>query len=146
MQPFDLDPQLQQDSITIGDLPLCRLLLANDRHYPWFILVPRLANVREVYQLDARQQQQLWTESSQLSAAIMREFAGDKLNIGALGNVVAQLHIHHIVRYRHDSAWPAPIWGKLPPCAYNSAELDEIYIKINNLNLENLILSPRHES
>lgn len=95
----------------MGDFPLSRLLLLNDARYPWFVLVPRCPDITEIYQLNEANQQQLLRESSQLGRFLMGEFNGDKLNIGALGNLVPQLHIHHIVRYRSDEAWPGPVWG-----------------------------------
>ncbi len=109
---FKLHPRLAADCQVVGDFPLCRLLLMNDAQYPWFILVPRRESVREIYELDETDQQQLLRESSRLSRALMRAFKGDKLNVAALGNVVPQLHVHHIVRCRNDPAWPAPVWGR----------------------------------
>ncbi|MCW8918511.1 MAG: HIT family protein [Gammaproteobacteria bacterium] len=108
---FTLHPQLQQDGIVIGDLPLSRLLLLNDARYPWFILVPRRQAITEIYQLDDEDQLQLLRESSQLGRFLMESFNGDKLNIGAIGNLVPQLHLHHVVRYRGDEVWPRPVWG-----------------------------------
>ena len=122
MNPFVLHPQLAADTVEVTDLPLCRLLLSNDANYPWFILVPRRDGIREIHQLDETDQQQLLRESMALSRALMAEFKGDKLNIAALGNVVPQLHVHHIVRYVNDPAWPAPVWGKLPVAAYDPVE------------------------
>ena len=119
---FELHPQLAADCHAVGDFPLCRLLLMNDAQYPWFILVPRRAAVREIYQLSAADQSALLRESSLLGAALMRAFTGDKLNIAALGNQVPQLHLHHIVRYQGDPAWPAPVWGKLPARPYAEPE------------------------
>jgi diadenosine tetraphosphate (Ap4A) HIT family hydrolase len=111
MTPFSLHPQLQKDGIVMGDFPLSRLLLLNDARYPWFVLVPRRPEITEIYQLSEADQLQLLRESSQLGRFLMEGFNGDKLNIGALGNLVPQLHIHHIVRYRSDEAWPGPVWG-----------------------------------
>ena len=122
---FELHPRLAADTVVVGDLPLCRLLLINDAQYPWTILVPRREGLREIYELNATDQPQFWRESEQLSKALMAHFKGDKLNVAALGNIVPQLHIHHIVRYAGDPAWPAPVWGKHPPRAYDSATLDE---------------------
>lgn len=110
--PFDLHPQLARDTFVLAELPLSRLLLMNDAQYPWCILVPRRPGVSEVYALSQDDQALLWRESSMLGRALMTAFAGDKLNIAALGNVVPQLHVHHIVRYRTDPAWPAPVWGR----------------------------------
>lgn len=115
---FVLDPRLQQDTIALGRFPLSLLLLMNDRTYPWLILVPQRAGIREIYQLDPADQQQLLRESSHLAAALAAHFRADKLNIAALGNVVPQLHLHHVVRYQSDPTWPAPVWGKAPPVPY----------------------------
>ena len=118
---FTLHPQLQADCIPLGRFPLCQLLLLNDANYPWFILVPEREDISEIYQLAAEDQQQLLRESSHLAQQLADHFKADKMNIAALGNVVPQLHLHHIVRYRHDPAWPAPVWGKIPPRFYNAA-------------------------
>ena len=119
---FSLHPRLAADTQVLGDFALCRLLLMNDAQYPWFILVPRREGVREIYQLDERDQQQLVRESSALSRAVMDAFAGEKLNVAALGNVVPQLHVHHVVRFAGDPAWPRPVWGVHPPRPYVEAE------------------------
>lgn len=115
---FGLHPQLAQDTHVVTDLPLCRVLLMNEARYPWFILVPRRAGIREIHELEAADRQQLWAESDQLSRALMALFQPDKLNIAALGNMVPQLHIHHLARFQTDAAWPAPVWGKFVPEAY----------------------------
>lgn len=114
----------------VGDFPLCRLLLMNDSHYPWFILVPRIADVQEIYQLDDTDQQQLLSESSFLAHTLHVLFLADKMNIAALGNVVSQLHIHHVVRYHTDAAWPAPVWGKQAAQPYSPEELAEVMAKL----------------
>ncbi|HUR40880.1 MAG TPA: HIT domain-containing protein [Verrucomicrobiae bacterium] len=119
---FELHPRLGADTVELGDFALCRLLLMNDAQYPWFILVPRRAGAREIYQLDERDQQQLLKESAQLSRAIMDAYQGEKLNVAALGNLVPQLHIHHVVRFSHDAAWPRPVWGLHPGRPYGDAE------------------------
>ena len=95
----------------------------NDSQYPWCILVPRRAELRELYNLSQADRRQLDLESVYLSKTLMHIFDGDKLNVAALGNVVSQLHIHHIVRYSSDPAWPAPVWGKHPVQAYADHEL-----------------------
>ena len=122
---FILHPQLAADCAVAGDWPLCRLLLMNDAQYPWFILVPRRAGIREIYELAEPDQQQLWRESAQLGRALMQVFAGDKLNIAALGNMVPQLHVHHIVRYRSDASWPAPVFGKHPAQPYRPEQMTQ---------------------
>jgi len=122
---WTLDTQLAADTKSVGDLPLCRVLVMNDSQYPWVILVPRVAGIREIYELEAMQQQQLLQESTFLSMWLMKHFKGEKLNIGALGNVVPQLHMHHIVRFKADPAWPSPVWGKHPAVAYEEKALNE---------------------
>jgi diadenosine tetraphosphate (Ap4A) HIT family hydrolase len=122
----DIHPQLVNDCVLLGRFSLCHLLLCNDCNYPWFILVPARMDIREVYQLDANDRQQLLDESCQLSEFLMAHYGGDKLNVAALGNQVPQLHLHHIVRYESDAAWPAPIWGKKIAQAYSTSAIDEI--------------------
>lgn len=112
--------QLLADCVIIGRFALSHLLLMNDANYPWCILVPDRQGVREIYELDETDQQQLLSESVCLGRAMMHLFAGDKLNVAALGNVVAQLHVHHIVRLRTDPAWPAPVWGHSPARRYDN--------------------------
>ncbi len=129
---FTLHPQLTQDSITLGYFSLCRLLLINDQHYPWTVLVPQVTNIREIYELSSEDQIQLIQESSHLGQNLNHLFQADKINIAAIGNLVPQLHIHHVVRYEHDPAWPAPIWGKLPAIAYSEEEQQAIVSKIQN--------------
>ena len=123
---FALDPRLQQDTLPIGDFPLCRLLLSNDSNYPWFILVPRRENISELFQLDDMDQQQLWKETTALAETLKDSFDADKLNVATLGNVVSQLHMHVIVRKRDDVAWPAPVWGKHPAQPYNDVQVKAI--------------------
>lgn len=118
-----LHPQLAKDTLPLGKFTLCRLLLMNDSNYPWFILVPERENIREVHELNDADRRQLWDESAQLSRALMEVFKPDKLNIAALGNQVPQLHVHHVVRYQHDAAWPASVWGKVAVRPYYSAEI-----------------------
>jgi len=123
---FVLDPRLAQDTLPIGDFPLCRLLLSNDSNYPWFILVPRRADISELFQLDTADQLQLWQETTALSHILKDSFSADKLNIAALGNIVSQLHMHVIVRRHEDAAWPAPVWGKHPARPYTAEQLSAI--------------------
>ncbi|WP_293367792.1 HIT family protein [Nevskia sp.] len=121
---WTLHPRLAADSVTIGDLPLSRLLLANDARYPWTILVPRRVGIREIHALSEADQLLLLRESMRLSKVLMEVFTPTKLNIAALGNVVPQLHVHHIARYDTDPAWPAPVWGRLPALDYEPAVRD----------------------
>jgi diadenosine tetraphosphate (Ap4A) HIT family hydrolase len=123
---FQLAPQLAQDSILLTDWPLCQLRLSLDANYPWFILVPRRANIREIIDLNTEDQVQLWQESACLSRWLQQYYQGDKLNIAALGNMVPQLHLHHIVRFKSDPAWPAPVWGKVAAISYTEADLTQL--------------------
>jgi len=133
---FVLDSRLQQDSLVLGDFPLSRLLLSKDANYPWFILVPRRADVSELFQLDLADQQQLWKETTLLAEALKGEFLADKMNVATLGNVVSQLHMHVVVRHRGDAAWPAPVWGKVPALDYAPAQVDAIRQRLRGLALE----------
>jgi len=115
---FELHGQLAKDCIVLGELPLCRVLLMNDALYPWLILVPQREAIAELFQLSRIDQQQLLEEISSISSALAGHFRADKMNVAALGNVVPQLHLHVIVRYRGDAAWPRPVWGVLPAQPY----------------------------
>ncbi|ALP54895.1 hypothetical protein Tel_15325 [Candidatus Tenderia electrophaga] len=126
----ELHPQLAQDCLTLGRFSLCHLLLMRDAHYPWFILVPDRDDIREIHELSVADQQQLLRESVGLSRALERAFTPDKLNIAALGNLVPQLHLHHIVRYDTDPAWPAPVWGRLPAIPYDDYGLIQVIEKL----------------
>ena len=132
MSDFALDPRLQADTRLVAEWSLSQLLLMNDTRYPWFILVPRRIGIREIYQLSEQDQQQLWQESARLGAAAMAAFAGDKLNVAALGNLVPQLHLHHVVRYQGDPAWPAPVWGQGEARPYSAAEQDVVIDRLMN--------------
>ena len=121
-----IHPRLAEDCLFVGKFPLSYLLLMLDANYPWFILVPNRDAIQEIYQLSQTDQQQLLTESSALGKALMQGFKGDKLNVAALGNVVPQLHLHHIVRYRSDPAWPDPVWGRVPRRDYPAAARERV--------------------
>ena len=126
----ELDPQLQKDCLVIGRFPLCHLLLMQDANYPWFILVPDREAVTEIHQLSNADREQLMHESCALAEVLAGRFNADKLNIAALGNVVPQLHIHHVVRYRDDPAWPAPVWGCVHPRPYTHEALVDVLAKL----------------
>ena len=121
----DIHPQLLHDCRILGRFRLCTLLLMQDANYPWFILVPSRADIREIHELTEPDQQQLLNESVLLARGLTDLFVPDKLNVAALGNVVPQLHIHHIVRYQNDPAWPAPVWGRLPAKPYERRDLEK---------------------
>jgi len=121
-----LHPQLKQDCFVLGRFDLSLLLLMNDSQFPWFILVPQRENISEIHHLSANEQHQLIQESSELATALEKAFAADKINIAALGNMVPQLHIHHIARYKEDAAWPKPVWGMLEAKPYRDDELSVV--------------------
>lgn len=126
MLEFSLHERLARDCIAILDLELCRLLLMNNSDFPWCVLVPRRAAIRDIYELTEDDQQQLIRESSALSKVMLALFAGEKMNVAALGNVVPQLHLHHIVRSSVDKAWPHPVWGRAPGPPYTEAQLADL--------------------
>ena len=136
---LNIHHQLQKDCLLIGRFPLCRLLLAKDANYPWFILVPDRIDITEIYQLSRDDQIQLIAESSLLAGILKTEFHADKINIGALGNLVPQLHIHHIARYKNDVAWPAPIWGKTKAKDYLKNEIDSVIKKLKSVLIGDFI-------
>jgi diadenosine tetraphosphate (Ap4A) HIT family hydrolase len=115
---FELHSQLAKDCAVVGDLELCRVLLMNDAQYPWLILVPRRAEVTELFQLGPADLRRLFEEVSAAAAAMAGHFRADKMNVAALGNVVPQLHVHVIVRRQSDPAWPRPVWGARPTQPY----------------------------
>ncbi len=121
-----LHPQLKKDCFVLGEFKLCSLLLLNDSNYPWFILLPNQENISEAHQLSTANQQQLQAESIYFSQCLEQVFTPDKLNIATLGNVVPQLHIHHIARFVSDACWPAPVWGAVRPIPYQNSELKTI--------------------
>jgi diadenosine tetraphosphate (Ap4A) HIT family hydrolase len=120
---WSLHPQLAQDTTPVGDLALSRLLLAKDANYPWLILVPRRPAVSELIDLDENEQVQLTAEIAAAARALKDITECEKLNIAALGNQVAQLHVHVIGRRHSDAAWPRPVWGAAPPTAYEPRSL-----------------------
>jgi diadenosine tetraphosphate (Ap4A) HIT family hydrolase len=111
MPAFSLDPQLDADTMPLGRLPLSRVLLMNDARYPWLILVPEKPDLAEIIDLTEPDQQQLMREIAAASQALKSLFNPDKLNVGALGNRVRQLHVHVIARFVSDAAWAGPVWG-----------------------------------
>jgi len=120
---WSLHPQLKQDTIDIGDLPLSKVLVIKDANYPWLLLVPRRVETKEIIDLDEVEQAQLTTEVSRAARALKEITKCDKLNIAALGNVVPQLHVHVIARRTSDAAWPRPVWGAVPPIPHDAEEV-----------------------
>lgn len=129
---FELHPRLAQDSEVIGEFDLSLLLLSRDANYPWCILVPKREDIYEIHHLSEDEQLQLIRESCRLSEVMTSLFDADKMNVAALGNVVRQLHVHHIARFTDDPAWPQPIWGKSPSKAYEQEEFVERIKRLQN--------------
>ena len=138
MTQFKLDPQLKADTIEICDLTLCKVLLMNDSQFPWIILVPQRHGITEIHQLNDADIAQVQKESLMISKLIMEHFKGDKLNTGALGNVVSQLHIHHIIRFKSDPVWPKPVWGNIKPKHYSDQEKQQLVEQLQKLIKSNL--------
>ena len=133
---WSLHPQLAADTVLVGDLPLARVLLANDANYPWLILVPRKTGLTELIDLDESEQVQLLGEVAKAARVLKDITACDKLNIAALGNQVPQLHVHVIARRRTDAAWPKPVWGAAPARSYaETAKVGLIAALRRQLNL-----------
>ncbi|USG62838.1 HIT family protein [Sneathiella marina] len=120
---FDLHPQLARDTVPVLDLPVCRVLLMKDSRYPWVILVPQQADLTELHDLDTRSYTAVMAEIRQASQLMAALFSAHKINIGALGNMVPQLHIHVIARQQGDAAWPGPVWGVGTARPYSETEL-----------------------
>jgi diadenosine tetraphosphate (Ap4A) HIT family hydrolase len=125
-ESFDLHPMLARDTAEVTRLPLCRVLLMKDRRFPWLILVPERQSVREISDLAPADRAALIEEIAQASDALARLFQPDKLNVGALGNVVPQLHVHVVARFATDPAWPGPVWGSGAALPYGEGEIEEL--------------------
>lgn len=123
-ETFFLHPQLAADTVPVGDLPLCRVLLSKDANYPWLILVPRRPGIVELIDLAPADRAILTAEIDAVSRALKTITECEKLNVAALGNVVPQLHVHVIARRHSDAAWPKPVWGAAPAIAYDPAVRD----------------------
>ncbi|HET6603518.1 MAG TPA: HIT family protein [Xanthomonadaceae bacterium] len=122
MSAFALDERLAADSVAVVELPLCEVRLMDDARWPWLLLVPRRPGLRELIDLDAADRRALCEEVDRAAHALHALFAPDKLNVATLGNVVEQLHVHLVARYRDDAAWPLPVWGQGARIAYQDGE------------------------
>ncbi len=129
---FSLDARLAADTAPVGELPLSRLLLMDDARFPWLILVPRIAGARELFDLDASDRACLLDELSRVGRVAESLFSPDKFNVAALGNVVPQLHVHIVARYRNDAAWPQPVWGHGQRIAYAAAARDALLARLRD--------------
>ncbi len=127
---FVLDPKLNSGSFVVCDLKISRLLLKNDSNYPWFILVPLEPNLVELSDLEFSKQTEVLKEINLLSKILKENFNVDKVNIGALGNMVRQLHIHVIGRFKNDASFPKPVWEAVPSKPYEEKVAQDL---INNI-------------
>ena len=121
---WSLHPQLERDTISLGDLPLSRVFVIKDANYPWLLLVPRRAGAGEILDLNEVEQAQLMTEIARVSRALKEVTRCDKLNIAVLGNVVPQLQVHIIARRTTDAAWPKPVWGQAEAVGHDPLEVE----------------------
>lgn len=120
---FDLDPRLANDTAWLRDWPLCSLFLMNDQRYAWIVLVPRRTGVTEPFDLKPADQAQLWREVMHAGEILKAAAPCTKINVGTLGNIVRQLHIHIVARNEGDFAWPGPVWGQGTPVRFEPAAL-----------------------
>ena len=134
---FDLDGRLEADSIFIADGQLSQFRLMNDSRYPWLVLVPKVVNANEWVDLPQQDQQILLSEINTAAKLLREQFDCEKINIGALGNIVRQLHVHVIARTSNDEAWPGPVWGQGKVKTYSAAALEILIGKLQNAFLNN---------
>jgi diadenosine tetraphosphate (Ap4A) HIT family hydrolase len=127
---FELNPQIIADTVAVTEWPLCQVLLMNDSTYPWLLLVPKRAGVVEITDLVPEDQHTLLDEITRASKALRQVAAPHRINIAALGNVVAQLHVHVIARNTDDAAWPKPVWGVVPAAPYAALAREELLAKL----------------
>lgn len=126
MSDFMLHSQLARDTIPIGSLVLSRLLLMNDSRFPWVILVPKRPKMKELIDLSLEDQALLLAEINTICRTMQTGFTPDKLNVAALGNMVPQLHVHIIARFKTDEAWPKPVWGVGLMKPYSDTEIENV--------------------
>jgi len=128
MEPpaFTLHPTLARDTVEVTRLPLCRVLLMKDARFPWLILVPEREGAREIHDLSPADRAVLIEEIARAGKVLEGLFHPGKLNVGALGNVVPQLHVHVVARTAADPAWPGPVWGSGPAVPYEESEMETI--------------------
>ncbi len=129
---FVLDPRLEGDTAHVADLAFCRVLLMNDVRFPWLILVPRREGLAEFIDLAPEERARLAGEIDAASWALKDETTCDKLNVAALGNIVRQLHVHVVARFKKDAAWPGPVWGFGAATPYKAEEIADLSARIRS--------------
>ena len=127
---FVLHPRLQADTAAVADLAVCTVRLMNDARWPWLILVPQRTDLRELHALPQAERAAVMEEIALASRVLERLHQPDKLNVGALGNLVPQLHIHVVGRFQNDPAWPGPVWGSGPARPYGAADLAQAVARL----------------
>ncbi|NNH57748.1 HIT domain-containing protein [Rhizobium laguerreae] len=130
MKGFALDPRLENDSVSIMVTGLCDLRLSRDARWPWLILVPRRADITEIFELTPLDQVLLAFETELVAKALKEITGATKINVGALGNIVRQLHVHVIARFEGDANWPDPVWGFGRAEPYEDGKRDEFTAKL----------------
>jgi diadenosine tetraphosphate (Ap4A) HIT family hydrolase len=125
---FTLDERLARDALVIGDLPLCRVLLMNDARWPWLILAPRREGLVELIDLELTDQTQLMDEAGRAARFLKTHARADKINVGALGNIVRQLHLHVVARVVGDPGWPGPVWGQGEAAPYGDGAAQALIV------------------
>ena len=127
---FQLDKRLESDTFWVGDMPLCKVLLMNVANFPWIILVPKVSDKSEIFELNQSDLEKYHRETNYLLQSMSKLYMADKMNIASLGNLVSQLHTHIIVRYKKDDAWPNPVWSFPEMISYETnkhqMEIDKI--------------------
>lgn len=129
---FSLHPQLEKDSVLLGRMALCQVRLSLDATYPWCLLIPEREAITEIHHLNEQDRHLLMSESCLLAEVMVSLFNPKKINVAALGNMVPQLHVHHIARFEQDPAWPGPVWGKVPSSVYEEGKLTRRIEKLIN--------------
>ncbi len=129
MPELQIDPRLTKDSIPLSDWKHCRVRLMNDTRFPWLLLIPKFANLRDMHDLPDEMRDGVYQEIDQASRALMRTTGADKMNVASLGNMVPQLHVHVIARFKFDAAWPGPVWGVGQPSPYDHGSAEKFVSK-----------------
>ena len=130
MSQFRPDPAFEAGSVAAAEWPLCHVRLQDDARFPWLILIPRVEGVVELADLSAEQRAALMEETVRAGDLVRRLGPVEKLNVGAIGNVTSQLHVHVVGRRRDDGLWPDPVWGRGPAVPYDPAERARLLEKI----------------
>jgi diadenosine tetraphosphate (Ap4A) HIT family hydrolase len=132
MHKFQLDSRLEADTVFVADWPLSRLLLMDDARYPWLVLVPRRAELSEIHDLGHAERMVLIEEIARAAKGFKALTGAAKINVGALGNAVPQLHVHIVARNPGDAAWPGPVWGQGSAVPYETVERDALLIRLRS--------------